>query len=261
MRSGDVEGWVAFVARSGYTRPVDKKRLQFVHQALREYAGSFGRPASSLRVLDLGCGTGRLAVPLASVAGSVDAVDLDPGALRTVTMRAREAGLSNLRTYRADVRSFESDRAYNVVVVSEVFPFVPQPERLAANVARHLAPDGLLIATVTNGRGLYQLFAQRLGLRSRLRRSKLLRRAFGKSPYERSSGKEFVNAFRRAEFLSLLQSTMKLQLVAFATSDGPLATLGTVYNRSERLGEINVRLAEILPPGLASGWMFALRRG
>ncbi len=261
MRSGDVEGSVAFVARSETTRPVDRKRLQFVHQALCEYVDSLGRSTSSLRVLELGCGTGRLAVPLASVAGSVDGVDIDQNALRTATKRARGAGLSNLRTYRADVRTFDSDRLYDVVVVSEVFPFVPQPERLAANIARHLAPDGLLIATITNGRGLYQLFAQRLGPRSRLRRSKLLRRAFGKSPYERSSGKEFVNAYRRDEFLSLLQSTMKLQLVAFATSDGPLAILGNVYNRSERLGEINVRLAEILPPGLASGWMFALRRG
>jgi SAM-dependent methyltransferase len=211
-------------------------------------------------VLDLGCGTGRLAVPLASVAGSVDAVDLNRDALNTVTARAREAGLSNLRTYYTDARAFGSDRAYDVVVVSEVFPFVPQPERLAANIARLLAPDGLLIATITNGHGPYQLFAQHLSPRSRLRRSNLLRKAFGKSPYERSSGKEFVNAYTRDEFLSLLQSTMKLRLVAFSTSDGPLAILGNIYNRSERLGEINVRLADILPPGLASGWMFALRR-
>ncbi len=250
----------AFVARSGCTRPVDKKRLRFVHRALYEYAGSLGRPTSSFRVLDLGCGTGRLAVPLASVADSVDGVDIDQAGLSTATKRAREAGLSNLRTYASDVRTFHSDRTYDVVVVSEVFPFVPAAEQLATNLAGQLAPDGLLIATITNGHGPYQLFAHRLNPRGYLRRNRVLRRAFGKSPYDRSSGKEFVNAYTRGEFLSLLQAGMQLRLVAFATSDGPLAILGNIYNRSDRLGELNVRLAQALPRGLASGWMFALRR-
>ncbi|MCW4034601.1 MAG: class I SAM-dependent methyltransferase [Candidatus Bathyarchaeota archaeon] len=47
-------------------------------------------------VLDVGCGPGRLTIPLAKVTKSVTAVDLSPGMLEVAKRRAKEEGLDNI---------------------------------------------------------------------------------------------------------------------------------------------------------------------
>lgn len=65
-------------------------------------------PVDDGRVLDLGCGTGQLAVPLAAHADAVVAMDPDEGMLRATRERAAEAGRENVETRRgsdADLRA------------------------------------------------------------------------------------------------------------------------------------------------------------
>lgn len=64
------------------------------------------RGSSSRRVLDLGCGNGRMSVPLALAGHRVLAIDSDAAALDALGVRAAEAGLPldapRLRVLRAD---------------------------------------------------------------------------------------------------------------------------------------------------------------
>lgn len=62
-------------------------------RVLRQLAG----PAFEQdRILDFGCGNGRLTVPLARVAQHVVAADVDPAALAAAAEHCREAGLANV---------------------------------------------------------------------------------------------------------------------------------------------------------------------
>lgn len=95
-------------------------------------------------VLDAGCGTGRVAVELASRGWTVTGVDLDP------SMLAVARGLSDAVTWvESDLGSLQLGRTFDVVLAAGNVMIFLTPgtgpavvERLAA----HLAPQGTLIA-------------------------------------------------------------------------------------------------------------------
>ncbi len=101
-----------------------------------------------MKVLDAGCGPGRVTLPLARAVGStgqVLAVDLQPAMLEQVAAKARAQGLGNVRTQAAalgqgQLPAGEHDRAVIAAVLGEI------PDRAAAlaDLLRSLRPGGLL---------------------------------------------------------------------------------------------------------------------
>jgi SAM-dependent methyltransferase len=76
----------------------------------RELAGAANGP-----ILDLGCGTGRVALDLAARGHDVTALDSEPEFLRVLASRAREQGL-RVRTEIADARSFALGREFALAI-------------------------------------------------------------------------------------------------------------------------------------------------
>jgi ubiquinone/menaquinone biosynthesis C-methylase UbiE len=103
-----------------------------------------------MRVLDVGCGTGRLTIPVAELvgpSGEVVGLDLQSRMLDLLERRAASRGLANVRTLhaaagRAGLRPGSFDRALLVSVLGEI----PEAERGSAleEVAGSLGPGGLL---------------------------------------------------------------------------------------------------------------------
>jgi len=62
-----------------------------------------GEPLGGSRVLDVGCGSGRLSLALAPVSRSVVGLDRDVPALEEARRRAAAAGLANVEFHQADV--------------------------------------------------------------------------------------------------------------------------------------------------------------
>jgi len=72
-------------------------------------------------VLDIGCGPGMLAIPLARKAKSVTALDISPEMLKQVKMNADRTGLSNIRYLNSswqDAFASEQVGSHDVVVAS-----------------------------------------------------------------------------------------------------------------------------------------------
>jgi SAM-dependent methyltransferase len=95
-------------------------------------------------VLDAGCGTGRVARELARRGVDVVGIDLDPDMLATARRRSPE-----LRWVQADLASFDLGRTFDVVIAAGNVMILLTPgteSAVLANIARHLRPDGLLIA-------------------------------------------------------------------------------------------------------------------
>lgn len=111
----------------------------------------FVRVFSPDTVLDAGCGTGRVAIELARHGIDVVGVDADPSMLATA--RRRSPGLEWIEH---DLTTLALGRRFDVVVMAGNVPlFTPEGTQaaLVAGCARHVAPDGVLVAGFQTDRG------------------------------------------------------------------------------------------------------------
>lgn len=105
-------------------------------------------PCADDRVVDLGAGTGLLALTLAADVESVVAVDASPAMLARLKARAEEADLHNIDTVVADLRSLPlADESVTLAVSNYAFHHLDDTgkELALAEVRRVLAPGGRLV--------------------------------------------------------------------------------------------------------------------
>jgi SAM-dependent methyltransferase len=104
-------------------------------------------------VLDIGAGTGRVAIDLARRGYDVTAIDSDPELVHELAARARKRDL-HVRSAAADARSFELGHQYALAIAPmQVVQLLggKQGRRSAlASIRRHLQPGGLFAAALAD---------------------------------------------------------------------------------------------------------------
>lgn len=85
----------------------------------------------TIRVLDLGCGTGNASFPLAPHVGEVVAMDPDPDMIRVARDLAASQGLGNVRLYQAGSEDLSADLGpFRLVVMGESFHWMNRDQVL-----------------------------------------------------------------------------------------------------------------------------------
>lgn len=98
----------------------------------------------SQRVLDLGCGAGFIAIPLARAGHDVTGIDLSESTLSVA--RSRSSPELPVRFERADVCAVpEPDASFDAVLALDLLEHVEQPAALIREAARVLKPGGQFI--------------------------------------------------------------------------------------------------------------------
>lgn len=114
-----------------------------VPAAARRLAGPYVTPPA--RMLDLGCGTGLAGVAFADLAADIVGVDLAEAMLEQTDARGLYGDL-----YVAEAVAFlaEWDEApFDLIVATDVWPYLGDLTAFAAAAARCLTPGGLLVAS------------------------------------------------------------------------------------------------------------------
>ncbi len=102
-------------------------------------------------VLDVGAGTGRVALPLARAGFKVTALDLDAGLLAELSVRARAEGLE-IDTLVADAEDFTLPRPTSLVIVPmQTIQLLPDRRAFFAAAKRALVPGGRLAFAIATG--------------------------------------------------------------------------------------------------------------
>ena len=143
----DAANWDAYYERRDVFSIIHQLRLSLALAWIDELA----LPAGA-EVLDVGCGTGLIAVALARRGLRVVAVDAAAGMIERAAANVARAGVADMVTLiRADgARLPLSGHKFAVAIALGVVPWVPAPEDVLAEMARSLSPGGYLIVNCDN---------------------------------------------------------------------------------------------------------------
>ena len=137
--------------RSAMLHKLNPVRLNFLRQAIDAHWNGDSRtlrPLAGKRALDVGCGAGLLAEPLARLGAKVTGVDAAPANIQAASLHAQAMGLSI--TYRAgELGSMELGQ-FDLITAMEVIEHVAEKGAFVHLLARHLAPSGMLVLSTPN---------------------------------------------------------------------------------------------------------------
>ena len=100
-----------------------------------------------LRALDLGCGDGTTALPLARAGAEVVGIDIASNLVAAGNQRARREGLDNLRFQEGDASNLEGipDQSFDLTLSVFGAMFAPRPFDVAREMVRVTKPGGRIV--------------------------------------------------------------------------------------------------------------------
>jgi ubiquinone/menaquinone biosynthesis C-methylase UbiE len=118
----------------------------FMRQSGEKFVKSLGITAPQ-RVLDLGCGDGTTAVPLAVLGAEVVGIDIAKNLVDAGNKRAVEAGLSRLKFLEGDACSLQGvdDHSFDLTISVFGAMFAPKPFDVAKEMVRVTKPGGRIV--------------------------------------------------------------------------------------------------------------------
>jgi 2-polyprenyl-6-hydroxyphenyl methylase/3-demethylubiquinone-9 3-methyltransferase len=108
-------------------------------------------PLKGLRILDIGCGGGLVAEPLARLGADVTGVDAGDSNIKAAMVHAEAAGVPvDYRTGTVEGLIAAGEKPFDMVLTLEVVEHVADPARFLADCAGLVKPGGLMLVATLN---------------------------------------------------------------------------------------------------------------
>ena len=149
--------------RSAMLHKLNPVRLKYIRDQIDQHwqcDECSRRPLEGKAALDVGCGAGLLAEPLARLGAKVSGIDASPEVISVARDHAANMGLGI--DYRSgDVQELEGQ--FDLITAMEVIEHVAEPAAFVKALAKRLAADGLLILSTPNATGWSKLLMITVG--------------------------------------------------------------------------------------------------
>ncbi|MGH2447959.1 MAG: class I SAM-dependent methyltransferase [Chloroflexota bacterium] len=179
--------------------------------------------AAESRVLEVGAGTGLLAIDLARRGFTVHSLDVSDAMVELAESQARASGfIDQIEVRKGDVHCLAYDSgSFDLVTMLGVLPFLDSPEAALGEIARVLKPDAHVLLTSDNSSRLTFLFDPRFWPVLKAPRELVKRFVGRKGEFPFST-----HAFRQRDLIQLLNSAdLDIQRVD-GFGYGPFTLLG-----------------------------------
>jgi len=128
----------------------ERERLMRQGAVLRGFLASAFRAAGiepGMRVLDLGCGVGdvaMLAADLVGPTGSVVGIDRDAASVAWASKRVAEAGYANIRFQTTEFQDFADSQPFDALVGRFILLYLPDPAATLRHLSQQLRPGAVI---------------------------------------------------------------------------------------------------------------------
>jgi 2-polyprenyl-6-hydroxyphenyl methylase / 3-demethylubiquinone-9 3-methyltransferase len=126
---------------------VNRLRLDYLLALLDRHFAPQGRALAALRVLDIGCGAGLLAEPLARRGARVTGIDAAEKNVVAARLHAAAQGVAVDYRVGDAVAALGAHERFDLVTLLEVVEHVDDVPAVVANAAHHVAHGGMLVAS------------------------------------------------------------------------------------------------------------------
>ncbi len=248
-----------------HREPGGLRRLDFFVDHLASWRGE--RAPADLRVLDIGCGNGNIAIPIASLGYRVLGVDGDATSIAQATAQAKDLGVSSAEFRRGWLDDIAGER-FDAIIASEVLEHQVKTDAFLAALKKLLRPNGILLLSVPNGTSFEESlrwFSTHTVIGHFLK--KLIKRGIGHASVQSHAEhphQQFFSWHALGQCLDANGWEMEDVSQAAAIFKESFYLGGRLFlkrgtERFHRLDAADARLAARLPLPMADGWLIAAR--
>jgi SAM-dependent methyltransferase len=243
-----------------------KKKLGYILSRIELYAKKHGKQNGEITILDAGCGNATAITYLLAVGGySVIGVDFHSDSVEY----ARKHNLyRNLDLVCADINRYRPPHCFDVIVCADTLEHLYEPGHVLESLSKMLKPDGIIICSIPNGYGPFELERKVL---DGLRLTTLILRAHAfyhritrykpvpvpDVPYNGESGHVQFYTYKKFEDMVKSSGLLVCERVNGSFFGAPISNI--VLKHVKGFMEWNTRVSDRMPVWMVSTWYFTIR--